>query len=220
MAFKIGLRATNIYALSNRHNLNFNNILHSHNILNSRNNLNSHNNPNFPNILNSHSLNFHNMLSALRNSHSPTLSNPQYIKDTIHIPHSPRRSQFVRSTKFKQKIIRIGKIGGRCAVIQLRPKAMKRPNTKAINGANLKVTCGVRIKMLEENGDRALPEGLVMQGLRILGNEIKMLQVHGDRMLTKVGDSIWGAGGIKVQKDGPVVHGTRVLGRTTRNQPT
>jgi hypothetical protein len=98
---------------------------------------------------------------------------------------------------------------------------MKRPNTKTINWANPKVTYGVRVNMLlGENGDRALSEGLRMQGLRILGNVIKMLQVHGDRMLTKDGDSTWGAGGIKVQKDGSVAHGTRVLGRTTRNQPT
>ena len=49
-----------------------------------------------------------------------------------------------------------------------------------------------------------------MQGLRMLGDEIKMLQVgDGDRILTKVGDSTWGAGGIKVQKDGPVAHWTR-----------
>jgi hypothetical protein len=92
------------------------------------------------------------------------------------------------------------------------------PNTKAINGANPKVTYGVRIKtLLGENGDRALPEGLRMQGLRMLGDEIKMLQVLGDRILTKAGDSTWGAGGIKVQKDGLVAHGTRVLGRTARN---
>ena len=53
---------------------------------------------------------------------------------------------------------------------------MKRPNTKAINGANPKVIRGVKIKMLlGENGDRALPEGLRMQGLRILGDVIRML---------------------------------------------
>jgi hypothetical protein len=79
---------------------------------------------------------------------------------------------------------------------------------KAINGAKPKVTYGVRIKtLLGENGDRAL-----LVGLRMFGDEIKMMQVHGDRMLTKAGDSTWGAGGIKVQKDGSVVHGNRVLG--------
>lgn len=54
----------------------------------------------------------------------------------------------------------------------------------------------------------------------MFGDEIKMMQVHGGRMLTKVGDSTWGAGGIKAQTDGAVVHGTRVLGQTARNQPT
>ena len=71
---------------------------------------------------------------------------------------------------------------------------MMRQLPKAINGAKPKATFGVRIKMLlEENGDTVLPEGL-----RMSGDEIKMLQVDGDRMLTKVGDSAWGAGGIKV----------------------
>ena len=57
------------------------------------------------------------------------------------------------------------------------------PNGKGVNGANLKVTYGVRIKtLLGESGDRALPEGL-----RLVGEEI--LQVDGDRMLTKVRDS-------------------------------
>jgi hypothetical protein len=99
------------------------------------------------------------------------------------------------------------------------------PNSKAINGAKPEVTYGVRIKMLlGENGDRALPEGL-----RMVGEEIKILQVDGDKMLTKVGDSTREASGIKVQMDGAarvqvarvqVAHGARVLAVRLMNQPT
>lgn len=66
-------------------------------------------------------------------------------------------------------------------------------NTKAING--VEVMYGVRIRtLLGENGVMAL----LMNGLRLVGDRVKILLADGDTIPAKVGDSAPGVGGTKV----------------------
>jgi hypothetical protein len=122
---------------------------------------------------------------------------------------------------FKQKVIRIGKIGGRgSGSSQPKWKMMMMRlllNTKASNWAE--VIHGVRIRTLLGNGVRALP----IDRDRIVGDRINMPLVDGNGILARVGDSTPGAGGIKVQNGEDRLqarHGVRVLVVGHRSQLT